>query len=172
MSEMLGLVSLAIGVAAFGAVIWYLVSRDVGAGRWLLAAFLLGHGWVHMMFVVPRPPGATEAGRGAFDTAGSWLISGAGMDPVVIRAIGTVLVAMVTIGYVLAGLATVGVLVPVVWWPGLVVASTVGSLVVLVALFTPTFFIGFAIDAALLALVLASTWTPAATLGLRGAISR
>ncbi|MBI2323526.1 MAG: hypothetical protein HYU87_00975 [Chloroflexi bacterium] len=86
-----------------------------------------------------------------------------------IRALGTVLVVMVTIGYVLAGLATVGVLVPVLWWPGLVAASTVGSLAVLLAFLAPTFFIGFAIDAALLALVLASTWTPAATLGVRGA---
>lgn len=169
MSEMQGLVSLAIAVAAFGAVTWYLVSRDVGAGRWLLAAFLLGHGWVHMMFVMARPPGATEADRGAFDMARSWLISGPGMDPGVIRAIGTVLVVMVTIGYVLAGLATVGVLVPIVWWPGLVVASTVGSLVVLVAFFAPTFVIGFAIDAAVLAPLLASTWTPAAMLGVRGA---
>lgn len=168
-SEMLDLVPLAVGVAALAAAIWFLVSRDIGAGRWLLAAFLLGHGWVHMMFVMARPPGATEVDRGAFDMARSWLISGPGMDPGAIRTIGTVLVVMVTIGYVLAGLATVGVLVPVLWWPGLVVASTVGSLVVLLAFFAPTFFIGLAIDAALLALVLASAWTPAATVGVRGA---
>lgn len=167
-SELLTLVPLAIAVAVLAAVIWFLVSRDIGAGRWLLAAFLLGHGWVHMMFVMARPPGATESDRGAFEMARSWLISGPGIDPGAIRAIGTVLVVMVTIGYVLAGLATVGVLVPVVWWPGLVVASTIGSLVVLGAFLAPTFLIGFAIDAALLALVLAAAWTPAATLSVGG----
>ncbi len=50
-----GLLPLALGVGVAGIVIWLLLSRSLAIGRWLLAAFLVGHGWVHMLYVIPRP---------------------------------------------------------------------------------------------------------------------
>ena len=33
----------------------YLLGTNPALGSWLLAALLLAHGWVHLMFVFPRP---------------------------------------------------------------------------------------------------------------------
>lgn len=92
--------------------------------------------------------------------ARSWLTTGVGIDPGMIRGVAFALIAAVLLGYGLASLATVGLFVPAAWWPGLVVAGTVASVIMLVVFFTPTFFIGFAIDAVLLWVVLASIWAP------------
>jgi hypothetical protein len=165
-----GLLPLAVGLVAYGFVIWFLLERDMANGRWLLAAFLVGHGLVHVMFAVPRPATRPATANGVdypFDIARSWAVN-AGLDAGLLRIIGVALVATVVVGFVLAGLATVGLMVPAGWWPWLVVGSTLASIVLLVLAFSPGLTLGVAIDAVLLWLVLASSWLPVTAIAQRG----
>lgn len=163
MKTLTDLLPLGIGIALLGVLTWFLLDRDIGAGKWLLAFLLFAHGWVHVMFVFPQPDAAAATTAGAvawpFDMGRSWLI-GAGMDAGALRAIGIVAVAVTLVAFLLAALATVGVLVPVGWWTALVVAAAVSSTVVLALFFSPALLLGFAINLALLYMVLASAWSP------------
>jgi hypothetical protein len=130
---------------------------------WLLAAFLIGHGLVQVMFLFPPPAAAAGAASGVanpFDMAKSWLVTTVGLDTGVVRQIGVALIALVVLGYGLAGLATVGLLVPTGWWQPLVIGSTAASLLLLAAFLSPGLILGVAINAVLLWLVLASIWAP------------
>ena len=83
MKAILELVPIGIGVALVGAVTWFLLDRDIGAGKWLLAGLLLAHGWVHVMFLFPAPDAASATAGGLaypFAMSRSWLISNAGLD--------------------------------------------------------------------------------------------
>lgn len=154
------LAPLTIAIGLLGLATWYVLTRGWGIAPWLLAALLFAHGWVHVMFVFPQPEPAVAGGPAwPFDMGASWLI-GAGIDGGLVRAVGTGLMAAVAIGFALAALSTVGVLVPSEWWAGIVVASSVGSLVLLSMFFSPTLLLGYAIDVALLWLVLGSVWSP------------
>jgi hypothetical protein len=158
------LVPLAIGVAVIGGVTWLLLEGDSVLGTWLLAALLLGHGLAHLAFVVPAPDPARTSGAGMpwpFDLGDSWLVGRVGLEASLVRAVGRALTAFVVAAALLAALATVGILVAAVWWPGLVVALAVGSMLLLTLRFSPAFLIGFGIDAALLWLVFLSSWSPA-----------
>ena len=76
------LVPLAIGVAVVGGLTWVLLDRDVGLGRWLLAALILGHGLAHLAFVVPAPDPARTTRPGMpwpFDLGDSWLVGRIGL---------------------------------------------------------------------------------------------
>ena len=134
MKTALGLVPLAVVLAGVGIAIWWMLAREMALGKWVLGAFLLGHGLVHAMFVMPRPA-TTDAAAGAaewpFDKARSWLVTGAGLDVNLVHVIGVALICAVTVGFLLAGLATVGILFPAGWWPVLVVASAAASAVLL-----------------------------------------
>jgi hypothetical protein len=117
------------------------------------------------MFVFPQPEPAAMTGGGLawpFDMGGSWLI-GAGLDSGLVRAVGIGLMAAVAVGFGVAALSTVGLVVPTDWWAGLVVASSVGSLVLLSIFFSPALLLGYAIDVALLWLVFGSVWSPTAS---------
>ena len=127
------LVPLAIGVAVVGGVTWLLLEGDSVLGTWLLAALILGHGLAHLAFVAPAPS---------------------------VRATGRALTAVAVVTSLLAALATVGIVVPAEWWPGLVVALAVSSMLLLTLRFAPAFLVGFGIDAALLWLVFLSGWRP------------
>jgi hypothetical protein len=160
----LDLLPIGIGVALVAALTWFLLDRDIGIGKWLLAGLLLAHGWVHVMFVFPAPETATATAGGLaypFDMGRSWLIS-AGAEPGMIRSLGIVVMALTLAGFALAALATMGWLVPAGWWAGLVLASAAASSLMLVIFFSPALLLGFAINAALWVLVLASVWQPIA----------
>lgn len=162
LDAIVGLLPLAVGLVLFGAAVWFLISREIGLGYWLFAAFLVGHGLVQVMFLVPTPTdGATASGAAnPFDIAKSWLVTGVGIDVSVVRQVAVVLITAVVLGYGLAALSTVGVLVPTGWWQGLVIGSTAVSIILLAAFLSPGLILGFAIDAVLLWLVLASVWAP------------
>jgi hypothetical protein len=160
---LLDLLPIGIGVAVAGAVTWFLLDRNWALGKWLLAALLLFHGWVHVMFVFPQPAdaAATEGGLSwPFDMSRSWLIGGTGLDTGAVRTLGIGLIAIVVVMFVLAALATVGWLVPAEWWIGLVIGAAGSSTLMLVAFFAPALLLGFAINAALVWLVVASVWSP------------
>ena len=159
-----GLLPLALGLAGVGVAIWFLLARDMALGRWLLGAFLVAHGLVHVLFVVPRPAGAatTGAAEWPFDMTRSWLVTVARMDPSAVRLVGVALIFAVVLGFLLAGLATVGILVPPGQWQVLVLASTAASVVLLAFFPSPQLVLGAAIDAVLLWMILASVWVPTA----------
>ena len=164
MTTVTSLVPLAIGVAVLGAVTWLLLTNNWALGPWLLAGLLFAHGWVHLMFVFPKPAPAAATSSGPtwpFDMGSSWLISGPGLDVGLVRTVGIALMAVVFVGFLLAAMSTLGVLVPTEWWTGLVVGSAAGSLILLTMFFSPTLLLGYAIDLALLWLVAASVWSPA-----------
>lgn len=157
------LAPLGIAVALAGALTWFLLTRDIGIGMWLLAFLLVAHGWVHVMFLFPQPDAAAASAGGMaypFDMSRSWLIDGIGLDAGAVRALGTALVGLVLVTSVLAAMATLGWLVPATWWVGLVVASAMGSAVLLALFYAPGLLIGFAIDIGLVWFALASIWRP------------
>jgi hypothetical protein len=163
LKTLFGLVPLALGVAVFAVIIWFIRDRNMAIGNWLLAAFLVGHGWVHVMFVMPQPATATATADGVaypFDTSQSWLVTNAGLDVGLIRPFVIALVVAVVIGFILAGLATVGLLVPEALWQGIILVASAASLLLLVVGLSPSLVIGYAIDIVLLWMVLALSWSP------------
>jgi hypothetical protein len=165
MKAILDILPIGIGVAVVGGLTWFLLDRDIGFGKWLLAGLLLAHGSIHLLFAFP-PPEATPATAGGlaypFDMGRSWLITTAGLDAGLLRTVG-IAVVIVTFGsFVLAALATVGWLVPAAWWAGLALGAAAASTLMLVLFFSPALLLGFAINAALWWLVLASVWMPTA----------
>jgi hypothetical protein len=155
-----GILPWTVVVAAIGGAIWWLLSRDMSAGRWLLAALLIGHGVVHVMFAVPAPAATGGGPDWPFDMARSWAITGTALDLNVVRAVGVALIAVVVIGFALAALSTVGIVVPSGWWQVTVAVSAVASAVLLILFLEPQLVLGLGIDAALLWVVVARAWMP------------
>jgi len=163
MKALLDLLPIGIGVALAALLTWFLLDRNWALGRWLLAALLLFHGWVHAMFVFPQPEAASATDTGLswpFDLSRSWLIGGAGIDTGLVRTVGIGLIVIVVVTFGLAALATVGWLVPAEWWSGLVIGAAASSTLMLIAFFAPALLLGFAINAALVWVVVASIWSP------------
>ncbi len=155
---------LALAALAVGALTLWLLGQDPVLGGWLLAAILFGHGWVHMMFLFPRPaakPGGEATGPDwPFDLRDSWLIQRAGLAVGTVTGAGRVLVVATFALSTLAALATIGILVPVDWWTPLVVCASMASAALLVVTFTPMLLLGLGIDIALVWLAIAGPWSP------------
>lgn len=166
MRVVISLLPIAIVVAILAAVTWFLLSDGSGLGPWLLAALLFAHGWVHLMFVFPKPTSSESSSVGLaypFDFGHSWLSGRVGLDPALVRRAGLILMAITFGAFILAALATVSLVVPAEWWSGLVIVAAVSSMLLLALAYAPTLLLGFAIDLALLWLVLASWWSPVIT---------
>jgi hypothetical protein len=155
---------LAIVAVVVGAVTVWLLATNPAVGRWVLAVILFGHGWVHLMFLFPKPA-PPASGKAAtewpFDLRASWLAARAGTRAEAVVAVGRVLAVVTFVLSMLAALATVGILVPVAWWQGLVLASSLASLTMLVVWFAPMLLLGILIDLALAWLAIAGPWSPA-----------
>jgi hypothetical protein len=163
MSQFIKLAPLAVGLAAFGATVAFMLQRNMALGPWLLAAFLLGHGLVHVMFAAPAPvPAATATGPSEypFDIAKSWLVSDRFIALSTARLLVLAFVAITVIGYLLAAMATVGFVVPQSMWPALVIASTTASAALMVIGLSPGLALGIAIDVALFLVVVSAAWSP------------
>lgn len=165
MKRLVGVLPWAIVLVLAGAVIWFLLDRQMAAGRWLLAVVLLAHGMVHALFLVPAPTPAARASthEWPFALAKSWLTTRAGLDAGLVRWIAVALIALTVAAFALAALATVGLIVPVGWWGVLVVIGALASLTLLVVAFDPQLILGIGIDVALLVVVLAASWSPQAS---------
>ena len=160
MKALTGMLPYAAVLAAAGFAIWWLLSRDLAAGKWLLAAVLVAHGVVHVMFAVPTPP-ATEGGpEWPFEVAKAWPVTAAGLDLNLVRLVAGALIAVLVVAFALAGLATVGIVVPAAWWPVALTVGAVASAVTLVLLFNPQLVLGLGIDAVLLWVVVSGSWRP------------
>lgn len=160
MKSLLGILPWAIVLVLGGAVIWFLLDRQMIVGQWLLALVMLAHGLVHGLFLVPAPTTGSGDPTWPFELGRSWPVRSAGLDPGLMRTIAIVLIAVTVVAFALAALATVGLLVPAGWWGGLVVAGALASLALLVVAFDPQLVLGIGIDIALLVVVLGSLWSP------------
>lgn len=156
-----GILPWAIVLAAIGGTTWWLLSHDMGAGPWLLAALLVGHAIVHIMFLIPARAATAGGPAWPFDMARSWAVTGAGLDLGVVRVIGAVLIAIVVGAFALAALSTVGIMVPTGWWQASVAVAAVASVAMLGLFFESQLALGLGIDAVLLWAVLADAWAPA-----------
>lgn len=149
-------------LAGVGGMTWWLLSRDAGAGRWLLAAILVAHGLVHLLFLAPSPgAGASEGGATwPFDLGRSWAVTRLGLEAGAVRAIALVLIAVTIGGFTLAGLATAGLLVPAAGWAPLVAVGSAASLALLLIGLNPQLVLGIGLDVILLWVVVSGAWRP------------
>lgn len=160
MKTIAGLLPYGVALTVVGGAIWWLLSRDMVAGKWLLAGFIVAHGLIHVLFLVPSP--ATEGGpEWPFEIAKAWPVTSAGLDVNLVRSVVVVLVVVLIAAFVLAALSTVGIIVPTEWWQASVAVGAIVSIVVLVVLFNPQLIIGLVVDAVLLWVVFGRVWTPA-----------
>ena len=127
----------------------------------LLAAFLVAHAMIHASYLTPAPPRTAGGPEWPFEMSRSWLVTGAHLDPGLVRALGAALVATTIALLLLAALAAAGWVVPGDWWPGLAVGGAIASLATLAAFFHPWIVLGIAIDLVILWAVAVVGWRPA-----------
>ena len=125
----------------------------------LIAEFLLAHAGIHVAFIGPRPPATAGGPAWPFELARSWLLTPAGVDSEITRAVGLALTVATLGGFALAALAAVGVLPAGLWFPTLFLGA-VASMALLVLFFHPWLVLGLVIDVALVWLALVADWTP------------
>jgi len=154
MKSMTGALPWLVVLAVVGGVLWWMLSKDMPAGRWIFAVLLLAHGLVHLMYVVPAPGG--DGATWPFDMTRSWLGAGSGA----LRTVGLVLIILTIAGFLLAALSTVGILVPTGWWQAAVVFGSTASAVTLIVFFDPQLVLGLVIDALLVWIAATRLWSP------------
>jgi hypothetical protein len=120
-------------------------SGSVTAVRVALGAFLVAHGLVHLLYVVPvQDPGFP------FSLKESWMV------PETVRhSAGIVLMTSAIAAFALLGLAVWGVPGLSSVWPAIAVVSAALSLALLAAFWDRQLFLGVGIDVALIVLALA-----------------
>ena len=158
------LAPLAMVVAVVALIVWLLLIYDIALGAWLLAVLVFAHGWVHLMFAFPKPEsGGDYAGVSEypFDFGRSWLIRRQGLDSATVRTVGLVVMALTFSLSLLAALSTVGLLVPTDWWAPLMIGTALASTLTLILFFSPALVLGFAINGAMIVLVVSGSWSPA-----------
>ena len=158
------LAPLAIAVAVIALVVYLMLVNDIGPAPWILALLVFAHGWVHLMFVFPKPESPNDDGSGRgypFGFARSWLVTRLGLDLKLVSRIGVVLMGLTFVLSLLAALSTVGLVIPTDWWAGLMIAAAVASTVMLLLFYSPALVLGFAINALMVVLVISGSWSPA-----------
>ena len=156
------LAPVAVALAIYALIVWYVMPRDGVMGRLLIAIILVGHGFVHVLFDLPRAQHATAEASDAtwpFDLSRSWVVS-AGHHETLVRLVALVLTALVVPGVTLAGQSTRGLVVPADSGQPLILVSALASVGLLMIGFSPALALGFAIDAVLIWLVVVIAWTP------------
>jgi hypothetical protein len=123
----------------------------------LFGLFLVAHGLVHGLFVVPRPPDAGASWP--FDPSESWLLNRLGVESSPARAIAAGLVVVTVVAFTVTALTVIGIL-PAGWLRPVAIASASVSLILLGIFFHPWLVIGVAIDAAILWGVGLNGWIP------------
>lgn len=127
----------------------------------VVALFLAGHALVHASYASPQPPPSPSGPAWPFYLDHSWLLTPLGLQAGAIRAVGLTLIALVVAGYAASALAVLGV-IPGSWFVPATVGASAASIVVLALFFTPWIVLGLAIDAVLVAAVVAAGWRPGA----------
>lgn len=133
--------------------------------RILIGVALLAHALIHASYLSPAPPRTPGGPEWPFEMSKSWLVTGMGVTPDVVRLLGSLLVVVSVVTLVAGGLATLGIL-PREWWAACVVVGAVASGATLTVFFHPWIVPGFVIDVALLWAVFVARWHPfGSTLG-------
>jgi hypothetical protein len=127
----------------------------------MLGLLLIGHALIHGAYLAPAPPRTADGPEWPFAMSRSWLVTGLGIGPEVVRVLGAALIGLTLVTLLGAGLSAMGLLIPEGWWTQLAVSGAVASLAVLLLFFHPWLLLGVAIDLALLYLALVATWSPA-----------
>ena len=139
------------------AVILWLATRF----RVVLGAFLIGHALIHLGYLSREPPQKPGAPPWPFHLDRSLALSGLGLGPGAVRAVGIVLVILTVGGF---GAAGVAVLADQGWWAGPAVTAAIASAVLLSLYFDPMLVLGLAIDAFVLSIA-AFGWPTTAPVG-------
>ncbi len=112
--------------------------------RVVLGLFLVAHGLVHLMYVVPEPaqsPGGTEW---PFHADRSWALSTVGLGTGALQATAVALMALTIAGFTVAGIA---LLANLGWWTGTAIAAAAASSALLALYLHPLLVLGLAINA-------------------------
>jgi len=125
----------------------------------LMAGFLLAHAAIHAGFVSPGPPATAGGPAWPFELGRSWILGPLGIRPDVARILGIAVVAGTLGGFALAALAALGVALAAIW-PASVALGALASIALLGLYFHPWLVVGFAIDVALLWVVVVRNWAP------------
>ena len=120
----------------------------------VLAIFLILHAVVHIILAMAPNPDAAEPVFATFFTK-SWLLPGSGR-----HYFAYLLAAAAAIGFVMTGLSLLDILVPIEWWRGLAIVSSLVSLLLLVLFWNRYLVIGVVIDVLVLVVVFFTNWSP------------
>jgi hypothetical protein len=112
--------------------------------RLVLGLFLIAHGLVHLLYVVPEPAQKSGDLEWPFHLERPWLLSSIGLEQGAVRSIGLVLMIGTTAGFAIAGIA---LLANLGWWSGAAIAGAVVSTALLALYFHPLLALGLAINA-------------------------
>jgi hypothetical protein len=123
----------------------------------LFGLFLVAHGLVHVLFMIPRPPDAGTSWP--FDPSESWLLNRLGVEPDVALAIAAGLAVVTVVAFIVMALTVIGIL-PADWLRPIAIASASVSLILLGIFFHPWLVIGIGIDAAILWAIGLNAWIP------------
>ena len=151
MKSMASVLPWTVVMAAIAGLIWWMLGRDMTLGRWLFAVILLGHGLVHLLYILPEPESSEQSWP--FDMTESW--AGANL-----RVLGLVLIGVTIVGFLLAALAAAGVTLPAIWWQTAVVVGAVASAAALILFWDPQLILGVGINVVLIWVALAKVWVP------------
>jgi hypothetical protein len=124
-----------------------------------IAAFLLAHAGIHVLFLSPPPPATADGPAWPFATGSSWLVTRFGVAPAPIRDLAFALVAVIIGAFALAAIAAIGVATASLWLPAVVIGS-MASIALLAMCFHPWLILGVGIDIALLYATLVVGWIP------------
>ena len=125
--------------------------------RYVFALFLLAHGLVHLLWVVP-PPSETSGRPWPFTLDTSPVLSPFGTSPSTLVLIGRSLATVATVGFVLSALGAAGVPVLASAWAVVTICAAIVSIVVTGVFWNPQFPIGPLIDVALIVTALGHLW--------------
>ena len=125
-----------------------------------VAAFLLAHAGIHVLFLSPPPPATADGPAWPFATASSWLVTRVGVDQGAIRDLAFALVAVILGAFALAAIAAIGFATASLWLPAVVIGS-MSSIALLAICFHPWLILGVGIDVVLLTATLVVGWVPA-----------
>ena len=133
------------------------------ATKIMLAAILLAHAAIHLLFLSPHPATAAGGAPWPFEIGRSWALSPLGAGSDVLRILGIALIAVMFAGYVLAGLSMFRLAPGGVWAPAIAIGS-LASIALLGLFYHRYLVLGVGVDVVLLWAVLLAHWRPAGVL--------
>jgi hypothetical protein len=115
----------------------------------LVGLFLIAHGLVHFLFVVPGP----KDDKYPFFPEKAWLVTKLGVDVGMVKNVMLVLGVLSIIGFILAGLSYLNFVVPGEWFRVLLISSASISLLLMGISWSNYYIVGALIDIMLLYLL-------------------